>query len=210
MRSCRSGRAWASRSIKTTSRIWSGRKSQDQAYTTKIVLREEVMKTTRREFAIGTAAAAAASALPFARPAIAQSEPIRIGWLAALTGPSSAPAIGFDRGVKYAAETINAAGGVKGRKIETRHARHAGRSDQGGERHAGNDQPGQGARDLGPDQFRRVARGHADHDARENAEHPSLRDRQPDRRREISVCVPPLAFQYAMGRRSAQICPARS
>ncbi len=76
------------------------------------------MKTTRREFAIGTAATAAASALPFARPAIAQSEPIRIGWLAALTGPSSAPAIGFDRGVRYAAETINAAGGVKGRKIE--------------------------------------------------------------------------------------------
>src|SRR5476651_208558 len=35
-----------------------------------------------------------------------------------MTGASSAPAIGFDRGVKYAAETINAAGGVKGRKIE--------------------------------------------------------------------------------------------
>jgi branched-chain amino acid transport system substrate-binding protein len=74
------------------------------------------MKTTRREFTFGTAAAAAASTLPF--PAIAQSEPIRIGWLAALTGPSSAPAIGFDRGVKYAVDTINAAGGVKGRKIE--------------------------------------------------------------------------------------------
>ena len=35
-----------------------------------------------------------------------------------MTGPSSAPAIGFNRGVLYAAETINAAGGVKGRKIE--------------------------------------------------------------------------------------------
>ena len=76
------------------------------------------MKTTRREFALGTAAAAAASAFSFPRPAIAQTEPIRIGWLAALTGPSSAPAIGFNRGVQYAAETINAAGGVKGRKIE--------------------------------------------------------------------------------------------
>ena len=76
------------------------------------------MKTTRREFAIGTAATAAASAFSFPRPAIAQTEPIRIGWLAALTGASSAPAIGFDRGVRYAAETINAAGGVKGRKIE--------------------------------------------------------------------------------------------
>ena len=76
------------------------------------------MKTTRREFAIGTAASAAASAFSFPCPAIAQTEPIRIGWLAALTGASSAPAIGFDRGVRYAAETINAAGGVKGRKIE--------------------------------------------------------------------------------------------
>ncbi|OJY73241.1 MAG: hypothetical protein BGP12_08870 [Rhodospirillales bacterium 70-18] len=53
-----------------------------------------------------------------ARPALAQGEPIRIGWLAALTGPSSAPGIGFDRGVHYAVEAINAAGGVKGRKIE--------------------------------------------------------------------------------------------
>src|SRR5215470_14475763 len=76
------------------------------------------MKTTRREFAIGTGASAAASAFSFPCPAIAQTEPIRIGWLAALTGASSAPAIGFDRGVRYAAETINAAGGVKGRKIE--------------------------------------------------------------------------------------------
>ena len=30
--------------------------------------------------------------LGLAAPALAQSEPIRIGWLAALTGPSSAPA----------------------------------------------------------------------------------------------------------------------
>ncbi len=37
MRSCRNGRASASRSIKTTSRIWSGRKCK-QAYTTKIIL----------------------------------------------------------------------------------------------------------------------------------------------------------------------------
>ncbi|MGA7403484.1 MAG: ABC transporter substrate-binding protein, partial [Pseudolabrys sp.] len=76
------------------------------------------METTRREFAIGTAASAAASAFSFPCPAIAQTEPVRIGWLAALTGASSAPAIGFDRGVRYAAETINATGGVKGRKIE--------------------------------------------------------------------------------------------
>jgi len=72
------------------------------------------MKINRREFTIGAAASAAA----LATPALAQTEPLRIGWLAALTGPSSAPAIGFNRGVLFAAEAINAAGGVKGRKIE--------------------------------------------------------------------------------------------
>ena len=70
---------------------------------------------TRRTLALGGAGVAAAG---LARPAIAQNEPIRIGWLAALTGPSSAPAIGFDRGVHYAVDAINQAGGVKGRKIE--------------------------------------------------------------------------------------------
>ena len=74
------------------------------------------MTITRRELTIGTAAIAGTAAL--GKPALAQSEPLRIGWLAALTGPSSAPAIGFNRGVLYAAEAINAAGGVKGRKIE--------------------------------------------------------------------------------------------
>jgi branched-chain amino acid transport system substrate-binding protein len=75
------------------------------------------MAITRREFTDGTAAAAI-TALSFPRPALAQSEPIRLGWLAAMTGASSAPAIGFNRGVVWATETINAAGGVKGRKIE--------------------------------------------------------------------------------------------
>jgi branched-chain amino acid transport system substrate-binding protein len=76
------------------------------------------MAINRRHFTFGTAGAVSASALGLAHPAIAQAEPIRIGWLAALTGPSSAPGVGFNRGVIYAAEAINAAGGVKGRKIE--------------------------------------------------------------------------------------------
>ena len=76
------------------------------------------MRITRRQFTAGSAAAATVAATGLARPAIAQAEPIRIGWLAAMTGPSSAPAIGFNRGVVYAAEALNAAGGVKGRKIE--------------------------------------------------------------------------------------------
>jgi branched-chain amino acid transport system substrate-binding protein len=76
------------------------------------------MSISRRKVLLGTAGALGAASLPFAKFAIAQSEPIKIGWLASMTGPSSAPAIGFNRGVLYAAETINAAGGVKGRKIE--------------------------------------------------------------------------------------------
>ena len=74
------------------------------------------MTITRREFTLGASTMAGAASLGL--PALAQGEPIRIGWLAALTGPSSAPAIGFNRGVVYAADTINAAGGIKGRKIE--------------------------------------------------------------------------------------------
>ncbi len=59
------------------------------------------------------------AALSLTRPAAAQAaEPIRIGWLASLTGPASAPAIGFDRGVQFATRAVNAAGGVNGRMIE--------------------------------------------------------------------------------------------
>jgi branched-chain amino acid transport system substrate-binding protein len=76
------------------------------------------MNITRRGLTLGGAGLVSASALGLASPAIAQSEPIRIGWLAALTGPSSAPAVGFNRGVLWAAEVLNAAGGVKGRKVE--------------------------------------------------------------------------------------------
>ncbi len=74
------------------------------------------MSISRRALALGGAGLVVAR--PLARPALAQTEPIRIGWLAALTGPSSAPAVGFDRGVKFATDAINAAGGVKGRRVE--------------------------------------------------------------------------------------------
>lgn len=46
------------------------------------------------------------------------SEPIRIGWMASLTGPLATAAIGIDAGVRFAVEEINAAGGINGRKIE--------------------------------------------------------------------------------------------
>src|SRR4029079_16302503 len=53
-----------------------------------------------------------------ARPALADTSPIVIGYPDALTGPSSAPGGGNNRGVMFAVETINASGGVKGRQIE--------------------------------------------------------------------------------------------
>ncbi|GJD52517.1 Leu/Ile/Val-binding protein [Methylobacterium crusticola] len=77
-----------------------------------------MVTTNRRSLVLGGAGLAGAAALGFPRPALAQGEPLRIGWLAAMTGPSSAPTVGFNRGVVFAAETINAAGGVKGRKLE--------------------------------------------------------------------------------------------
>lgn len=75
------------------------------------------MALTRRGFTFGSAAIGLTGA-GLARPAIADTTPIRFGWLAALTGANSAPGIGYNRGVLYAAEKINAAGGVNGRKIE--------------------------------------------------------------------------------------------
>lgn len=78
------------------------------------------MKLTRRSVGLGAIASSAlgTSLFRLASPAIAQTAPIRIGWLASLTGASAAPAIGFNRGVAFAANEINAAGGVKGRQIE--------------------------------------------------------------------------------------------
>ena len=76
------------------------------------------MRVTRRQFSIGGILVSASAMTGLARPAIAQSGPIKMGWLAALTGPSSAPAIGFDRGVNFAAKAVNDSGGVKGRQID--------------------------------------------------------------------------------------------
>jgi branched-chain amino acid transport system substrate-binding protein len=76
------------------------------------------MTISRRDVLLGSAGALGAASFSFPVPAVAQSEPIKIGCLAAITGPSSAPTVGFNRGVTFAVDAINSAGGVKGRKIE--------------------------------------------------------------------------------------------
>src|SRR5580698_2775558 len=70
------------------------------------------MSITRRE------ALAAAVAVGLAKPAIATNDPIRIGYLPALTGPSSSTGIGISRGTQLAVQEINAAGGINGRQLE--------------------------------------------------------------------------------------------
>ena len=74
------------------------------------------MSLTRRQALKSASAAVLASGI--AKPAIAAKDPILIGYLPALTGPSSSTGIGINRGVAIAVQEINAAGGIDGRQIE--------------------------------------------------------------------------------------------
>jgi branched-chain amino acid transport system substrate-binding protein len=74
------------------------------------------MSLTRRGFALASAGSLISG---LARPARAAAEPIRIGFLAPLTGAASGPTrLGFQPGIQLAVDDINAAGGVLGRKID--------------------------------------------------------------------------------------------
>ena len=76
------------------------------------------MSIKRRTVLAGSAAGMVSLTSGLAAPAIAQNDPIRIGYLPALTGPSSSTGVGINRGTQLAVEEINKAGGIKGRKIE--------------------------------------------------------------------------------------------
>src|ERR1700732_5582189 len=73
------------------------------------------MSLTRRQ---ELASAPPAMASSVVKPAIAAKEPIMIGYLPALTGPSSSTGIGINRGLQLAVQELNAAGGMGGRQIE--------------------------------------------------------------------------------------------
>src|ERR1700739_2637007 len=73
------------------------------------------MSLSRRQL-LSTGAPAIAPTI--AKPAIAAKEPIQVGYLPALTGPSSSTGVGINRGIQLAVQEINAAGGIDGRQIE--------------------------------------------------------------------------------------------
>jgi len=82
----------------------------------KVSPREKTKMSLTRRQALASAAAVVATTV--ARPAIAAKEPIKVGYLPALTGPSSSTGIGINRGIQLAVQEINAAGGMDGRQID--------------------------------------------------------------------------------------------
>jgi branched-chain amino acid transport system substrate-binding protein len=95
----------------------SRQKPETTRQVTKDTLREETkMSLTRRQALQSAGAVVVASAL--AKPAIAAKDPIPVGYLPALTGPSSSTGVGINRGIQLAVKEINDAGGIDGRQLE--------------------------------------------------------------------------------------------
>lgn len=76
------------------------------------------MSLKRRQVLAGSIVSATTMAAGFPAPALANTDPIKIGYLPALTGPSSSTGIGINRGTQLAVDQINKSGGISGRKVE--------------------------------------------------------------------------------------------
>jgi len=70
----------------------------------------------RRDIMLGVGMAGVASGMPM--PAIAQNKPIRMGWIAAVTGAFASNAQAQDWGFHTMVQDLNDAGGVNGRMLE--------------------------------------------------------------------------------------------
>jgi branched-chain amino acid transport system substrate-binding protein len=76
------------------------------------------MELTRRGFIKNTIGTGVALSGGLAMPAIASGNPVKVGWLTALTGPSSAGGIGLNMGFQFIGQQVNAKGGAGGRKLD--------------------------------------------------------------------------------------------
>jgi len=74
------------------------------------------VQATRRDFILGAGSALAATAL--GQPALAQSAPYKLGWIAAVSGFGATNAQGQDFGFRAAVQDANDDGGIGGRKFE--------------------------------------------------------------------------------------------
>ena len=166
------------------------------------------MSITRRQVLAGSAVGAASLASGLAAPAIAANEPIKIGYLPALTGPSSSTGIGINRGTAPGGRRDQRRRRHRRPQDRADRARHAERSDQGGQRGGRAHAAPEGRHHLWPAQLGRGAGGDAADRARQGPDAASVLGRRADRRQEIPDVLPHRADQHA-GRRRRQLLRGR-